>query len=207
MTVEKMKKKARKRTITWVLILAFALPIIVFSLEWIFFAGGMKCIYYNFINYDADEVRVVESEGFVFDEKNYSHTYILDSDYYVPHRILLMPDSKNVPTDYQYGGEFVVEFYEDDTLLKSVKMSHIDKILRYKDDDYYDNYLVFTGTQAKTAKSIFAFEIGEIPFDLIRLKWGRLKTLKIKITVLEPDMELKEYCDSATLLIIPDLRM
>ena len=31
--------------------------------------------------------------------------------------------------------------------------------------------------------------------------------MKIKITVLKTDGELQNYCDSATLVIIPDLRL
>ena len=32
--------------------------------------------------------------------------------------------------------------------------------------------------------------------SLVRLKWDRLKSMEIKITVLEPEKGLLQYCDS-----------
>ena len=67
--------------------------------------------------------------------------------------------------------------------------------------------MIYCGPQRKNARSTFAYELGDIPFELIRLKWKRLKDMKIKVAVIKPDKGLQEFCENAILVIIPDLRL
>jgi hypothetical protein len=199
---------SRKKVIGFLVVFfPFFLPIGYFLIEWCFAGGGIKVLYYNFWKYDDNKVRVVEDVNFLFYKEGYSKTYSLNSDYYVAHRILLIPETKTVPINYEYSGEVLVEIYEGNNLLQSTKMNNFNAILRRKEGgDYYGNYLIYLGKEHRYASSVFAFELGYIPFDLIRLKWNRLRDMKIKIAVIKPDKGLKEFCESATLVIIPDLR-
>lgn len=191
-----------------VFLIILVVPVLYFLIEWCCFAGGIKRVYYN-LTYNKDRIRVIENNNFLFYEEGYTGSYKLNSKYYVPHRILLIPESKLVPVQYEFDGEILIEIYDDDNkLLYSFKVNKPKKLLREgKDDDYYGNYLVYNGKNTSHASSIFAFELGEIPFDLIRFKWNRLKNMKIKITVLRADKCLKEFCDRVALVIIPNLSL
>ena len=161
-----------------------------------------------FYAYNKDEVRVVEDSDFPFYEKNYTEKYKLNSKYYLSHRILLIPDSKSIPIHYEFDGEMLIEIFDKNhQLLHSFKTNKPINLLREGTDDYFEDYLIYIGKNTSHVTSVFAFELGEIPFDLIRLKWNRLKNMKIKITVLKPEKKLLEFCDRATLVIIPDLRL
>jgi hypothetical protein len=130
----------------------------------------------------------------------------LNSGYYASHRILLIPESKFVPVEYEFRGEICIEVYDKDhKLLHSVKVNDPAKIFRSGTEDYFPDYVLYKGPDKSFASSMFAFELGEIPFDLVRLKWYRLKSMEIRVTVLEPEEGLLQYCDSASLVIIPDL--
>jgi len=102
---------------------------------------------------------------------------------------------------------FIEIFDKNKRHLYSFKTSQVRNLLREGEKDYFGNYLVYNGKNSSSASSVFAFELGEIPFDLIRLKWSRLKNMEIKIAVLKPEKGLLEFCDKATLVIIPDLRL
>ncbi len=130
----------------------------------------------------------------------------MNSGYYASHRILLIPESKFVPVEYEFRGEICIEVYDKDhKLLHSVKVNDPAKIFRSGTEDYFPDYVLYKGPDKSFASSMFAFELGEIPFDLVRLKWYRLKSMEIRVTVLEPEEGLLQYCDSASLVIIPDL--
>ncbi len=183
----------------------FLLPIVFVLTEWYFCGGGVKTIYYLW-KYDENEIRVVEDDDFAFYKEGYSKIYDLGSDYYIAHRILLIPESKSVPIEYEYNGEILIEIFDSNSnLLQSTLVNEFNAIWRRGNSDHHGNYLIYGGTQRKDANSVFAFELGDIPFDLIRLKWKRLKDMKIKVTVIKPDKGLQEFCESATLVIIPDL--
>jgi hypothetical protein len=190
-------------------VLLLFLPVILFLVEWEFCAGGLKRVYYNFFGYDADKVRVAVDPNFHFFEKGYTKSLKLNSKYYVPHRILLIPNSKTVPVDYEFRGKLFIEFYDKDgDLLHSFTVNKPQKVLRKGKEDYFGNYLVYVSRlKPSNANSLFAFDLGEIPFNLFRLNWARLKSMKIKITVVEPDIDLRQYCDTSTLIIIPDLSL
>lgn len=201
----------KKKSVKLILIIIILFLPTYFLYEWFFGEGATKRLYYNFWHYNGDKIRIVEDEDFPFYEEGYSKIYILNSDYYVSHRVLLVPNSKSVPVDYEYKGEFLVELFDcNDNLLKAVKVDEFSTVLRQKDrkiDNYNSNYMLYVGSQTQDAGSIFAFEIGEIPFDLIRFKWHRLKNVKIKLTVLKSENRMKMYCENATVIIIPDLRL
>jgi hypothetical protein len=164
---------------------------------------GMKLFY----SYDVDEVRVVEDSNFHFEEKGYSAIYKLKSKYYLSHRILLMPESNSVPVDYKFEGEMFIEISDNNKqLLHSFKTDKPENILRITEYDYIDNYMAYAGNNYPHATSVFAVELGVIPFDIIRLKWSRLKNMEVKITVLKAEKGLQEFCDKATLVIVPDLK-
>jgi len=120
----------------------------------------------------------------------------------------LIPETKTVPIKYEYSGEIIIQIYDGNNLLRSTKVTKYNPILRRKENsDYYGNYLIYVGKAPRYASSVLAFELGYIPFDLIRLKRNRLRDMQIKITVTKPDKGLKDFCESATLVIIPDLRI
>lgn len=199
-----MKKSKRNRVIALILL---AVLISLFIIDWIFYAGGLKRIYYFHFKYDKDKIRVLEEKDFPFYKVGFSKSYTLNSSYYVPHRLLLIPESKSVPVQYEFGGEILVEIYDKkDVLLHSFTVDKPINIYRKEKEDYYGNYMIYCGGQRRDSSSIFAFELGEISFNIIRFKWDRLKNMVIKVTVIKPDENLKEYCDSATLVIIPDLQ-
>ena len=170
------------------------------------FAEGLRLFY----RYNKNEIRVVEDSDFLFYEEEHTASYKLNSKYYVSHRILLIPESKSVPVHYEFDGEMLIEIYDKNLqLLHSFKANKPMSILRGGKDDDFNDYLIYIGPRFTTsnATSVFAFELGKIPFRLIRLKWSRLKNLQIKVTVLQPEENLREFCDSASLVIIPDLRL
>jgi hypothetical protein len=171
-----------------------------------------NCIYHEglklFYTYDVDEIRVLEESDFPFYEESYSASYKFNSKYYLSHRILLIPESKSVPVQYDFDGEMLIEIFDkNEQLLHSFNVSEPEKLFRKGKDDYFDDYLVYIGENDSHATSVFAFELGEIPFNLIRLKWSRLKNMDVKITVLKSEKGLQEFCDKATLVIVPDLRL
>ena len=142
----------------------------LFLVEWCFFAGGVKRLYYVQM-YNKDKIRVVEDLGFHYDVKGYSQEYALNSSYYVPHRILLIPESKLVPVDYEFSGSFLIELFDSKgNPLKSFVVEKPRSIFRKNNVDYYGNYLIYHGKQRKVASSIFAFDLGEIPFQFDTLK-------------------------------------
>lgn len=195
------------RILTGVFIVSWLLLISLFLYGWFFCEPGLRKLYYA-CNYDSKEIRVVEGNDFKFHKKGYSESYQMDSEYYIKHRILLIPESKSIPVQYKFSGKMLVEFYDEKgLLLDSFEVSKPVKLFREEEDDYYDDYLIYRGKNSSFITSVFAFELGEIPFDLIRGKQERLKNMKIKITVLSPEEGLLEYCDSATLIVIPDLRL
>jgi hypothetical protein len=168
------------------------------------FYAGFKLFY----TYEKDKIRVVEDAEFLFDQKDHTESYKLNSSYYASHRMLLIPESKSVPVEYEFRGKIYIEMYDkDQNLLHSVKVDEPDKIFRQGKEDRFENYVLYKGPDKSFASSVFAFELGEIPFELIRLKWRRLKSMTIKITVIEPEKGLLQYCDRASLVIIPDLRL
>ena len=187
-----------------VLLLAPFLLFICIVLYNVIFCFGFMPFY----TYDKEEIRVVEDTNFIFYEKGYIANYVLDSKYYAAHRILLIPGSELVPVGYNFNGEMLVEIYDkDNQLLYSFAVNDFEKLFRDDEQYHFEDYLVYIGSHISRSSSIFAFEVGEIPFDLINLKPQRLKNMKIKITVLKPDEGLLEYCDTATLVIIPDLKL
>lgn len=185
-----------------ILLVQFLILFSLFSYNCIF-GEGMRLFY----TYNKNEIRVVEDSDFVFYEEGYSTSYKLNTKYYVSHRILLIPKSKSVPIQYEFDGEMLIEIFENKQLLHSFEVNKPVNLLREGNDDYFDDYLVYIGKNSSYSTSVFAFELGGIPFNLIRLKWSRLKNMEIKVTVLKPEKGLLEFCDEATLVIIPDLRL
>ncbi len=197
-------KKTKKSLIIG--LVPFTLLILYFLVEWLFYPGGLKRIYYFHYKYDKDTIRIVEDKDFPYNVEGYSQIYTLNSSYYVPHRILLIPESKSVPLHYEFCGEILVEIYDkNNNLVYSFTAAKPFNIHRKEKEDYYGNYLIYGKRQFRNATSIFAFELGEIPFSIIRLRWDRLKNMQIRITVLKSDENLQKYCDSVTLVIIPSL--
>lgn len=194
--------------IVWLIqfLLGSLLILSLFFHNWFFDQGFRRMHYLQ--TYHKDKIRVVEDSDFRFYEEGYTVSYRLNSKYSVAHRILLMPESKSVPIDYEFDGELLIEIYDiNDGLLKSYKVIQSDNILREGDEDSFKDYIPYIGLYSSRSSSVFAFELGEIPFSIIRPRRGKLENLEIKITVLKPDEKLKEYCDKATIIIIPDLRM
>ena len=206
-----MNNKRIFKIAKWLVIAYLIFLALYFLSDWFLSEGASKRLYYNFWNYNSDKIRAVDDNDFLFYKEGYSKTYTLNSDYYMSHRILLIPESKTVPIGYKYNGEFLIEILDNNNnLLKSTRVDTFGTILRRKESeggDYFNNYLIYVGKEPRDAGSVFAFEIGEMPFDLIRLKWGRLKNMKIKVSIVKPENGLLEYCDTARLVIIPDLRL
>jgi hypothetical protein len=201
-----MKKQGRK--INWlILALILAIPVLFVLSEWLFFGGGFKRIYYRHFC-EPDSWQVVKDDDFPVGREGFVKKYKLSSDYYVPHRILLVPNCFDVPADYELKGQFQIDIFDEKgNLLERQESKKAVNICRSGKDDYYGNYMAYIGTQPKKAASIYGFEIGYIPFNLIRLKPGRTKNMEIEITVIEPAYELNEFCGEVSLLIIPDLRL
>jgi energy-coupling factor transporter transmembrane protein EcfT len=187
----------------WFLLLSqFLLFLLLIFYNCIFYEG-MKLFY----TYDVDEIRVVEDSSFLFDEMGYSASYKLNSKYYLSHRILLIPEPSTIPVEYEYNGQMLIEIFDKNKqLLHSFKADKPGSLLRLTENDYIDNYMAYAGSNYSHSTSVFAFELGEIPFNLIRLKRSRLKNMVIKVTVLKPEKGLQEFCEKATLVIVPDLR-
>jgi hypothetical protein len=191
-------------TFFWIILLTQYGIFFLLFLHACFLGEGMRLFY----TYNKDEIRVIEDKDFFFYKEGYTASYKLNSKYYVSHRILLIPESKSVPVQHKFDGEMLIEIYDKNhQLLHFFKANKPINLLREGEDDYFDDYLVYIGKNTSHATSVFAFELGEIPFSLIRLKWSRLKNMEIKITVLKPEKGLLKFCDKATLVIIPDLRL
>lgn len=159
--------------------------------------------FYCLDTYNEEEIRVVEDTDFLFFKSGHSESYSLNSKYYCAHRVLLIPNSKKVPLQYEFKGDIFVEVYsKNNKLLDSFNFKHPKKILREGIDDNFGDYSIYRGKNTSRSTSVFAFESAEIPFH-----WVGLKNMKVKLTVIKPDKDLLEFCDSATLAVIPDLRM
>ncbi len=195
-------------TFFWcVLVIPWMIFGLLFLHNWHYSEGGIRKIYY-FDTYKANEVRVVEDNNFLFYEDGYSKEYTLNSKYYIAHRILLIPDSKSVPVDYKFDGRIHVEMFDKEMqLLHSFDVDKPVNLLREGTEDYFVDYLVYNGYNSSHVTSVFAFELGSIPFDLFRSHKERLKNMKIRVTILRPEMKLLEHCDKVTLVIIPDLQL
>ena len=187
----------------WALFLLFVVSLVQ---NW-FFDQGVRRSYYRFYAYDENKIRVVTDKNFLFYEEGHTASYNLNSNYGVAHRILLIPESKTVPVGYQFQGELLIELYDDAELLHSTIINTPMHLLRDTDNDDFKNYWAYLGCTGLHPTSVFAFELGEIPFSIIRPRRGKLENIEIKITVLKRDEKLKQYCDKATLIIIPDLRL
>ncbi len=191
-------------TFFWcVLVIPWMIFAVLFLHNWHYSEGGFKQLYY-LVAYKPNDIRVVEDDNFHFYQKEYCQDYTLDSKYYIAHRLLLIPDSKSVPIDYKFDGNIRIEIFDDKMqLLNSFDVDKPPKLFREGTEDYFDNYLMYNNYNSSYATSMFAFELGEIPFELLR---SHKDGLKIRVTVLMPERKLLEYTDKATLVIIPDLR-
>jgi len=159
--------------------------------------------FYCLATYNEADIRTLEDADFRFYELGYSRSYSLNSKYYCAHRMLLMPASTQVPVQCEFKGKILVEVYSDSNkLLESFSFEHPKKLLREGLNDTFDDYSIYRGRNTAQSTSVFAFESDGIAF-----RWGGLRNMRVKLTVTKPDNELLEFCDSAALIIIPDLRM
>ncbi len=193
----------------WMFLLCWILlPISFFTLiflhNWFFSEGGVRKVYY-FATYDPNKIRVVEDNDFRFYEKGYSCSYRLESEYYIAHRILLIPETKSVPIGYEYNGKVLVEIFANEQLVKSFHTNEVKNILREGEEDFYGDYLIYRGKNTSFTTSVFAFELGNIPFSIFKENRKENGNIRINFTVINPDGMLLDYCDRAILVIIPDL--
>jgi len=151
-----MVKHIKKQEIL-LLLLIFTIPILLLLCLAVY--GTIYLLSHEYLRshyltkYNKAEIRVVEDSNFPFYKEGHSSSYKLNSKYYVSHRILLIPDSKSIPTCYEYKGDFRIEIYSSQgQLLYTCETSQPETILRARNNDSFETYLIYTGENTKTVR-------------------------------------------------------
>lgn len=125
---------------------------------------------------------ILIDKNFKLTEKGFSKEYCLNFKYYDSYWIGISSDKSNIPANYQFRGTIKIEFFHNNTLISEHTISSIlRKHYAGKDLNHLSNL------------SLFHFEY---PIN------NKFKNdIKIKLTVLEADLELFPYEDSLQLYI------
>ncbi len=124
----------------------------------------------------------IVKDNFLFYEKGFTKTYSLQPKYFVSHNIGFLIESGNLSSKYKFSGTVKVDFYWKDKLLFSKEItSHISAAYSNNDLKHFSDV------------RLLCFEI---PFQ------GKYANeISVRLTVLEPDENLKQYGDSIKLFI------
>ncbi len=121
-------------------------------------------------------------DDFLFYEKGFTKTYFLEPKYLDIYEIGFLAEKADISSKYKYKGKIKAEFFWKGKLL-------FDRIV----SSYNAAWSVNGDTEHFKEISLLKFEI---PLQ------GKYKNdITIKLTVLEPDQELKKYADSIKLYI------
>ena len=127
-------------------------------------------------------------DEFLFYNKGHAKTYSLETKYNDYYEIGIIFEKKDMPSGYAtkskyiFNGKLKIDFFSKDLLVSSNIISSYESVIYSKNDM---NYL------EKISLSIF-----EVP-----LMGKYKKNVSVRVSVLEPDIVLKNYADSAKLYI------
>jgi len=99
-------------------------------------------------------------------------------------------DGSDFPEDFQYHGKIRVDFYDREKLIDSYTSEEI---------QYYKRWAMNESDHSQLVCDKAAL----VTFDVANFRKYR-KDLKVKVTVIVPDKELKEYGDNIRLYISID---
>ena len=123
-------------------------------------------------------------DEFLFYEKGFTRTYRLTPKYLDSYTIGLISDTQNILGGYKFSGKLKAEFFWNNKFLfEKIAISQVSTY--YADGDKKMEYL----------KKVFL-----INFD-VPLKGKYKDDIDIRLTVLEPDENLKQYGDSIKIFI------
>jgi hypothetical protein len=145
------------------------------------FPIGIRHLYHRIIAPD-DLYQPIVTDNFLFHDKGFMKTYILYPKYLDIYDIGILFANKDISSKYEFRGKLLLEFmWRDKVLFKRI----VDSI---------DSAWYVEGDMAKYKEvSLMSFEIPLL---------GRYKNdISIRISVLEPDQELKIYGNSIMLYI------
>ena len=135
-----------------------------------------------------DLYKPIVYDEFIFHTKGHTKTYSLETKYNDYYSIGIIFENKDMPSGYatkskyNFNGKLKIDFFSRELLVSSKIISSFASVT-YKKNDM--NYL------EKVSLSVF-----EVPL------MGKYKrNISIRVSVLEPDNELKNYADSARLFI------
>lgn len=122
------------------------------------------------------------SDRFLFSERDFTKTYYLEPKYLDIYEIGFFTDQNGIESTYKFKGKLKVEFYWKDRFLFDSVITSMDSA-GYKQNDM---------TRYKQI-SLYSFNIP--------LQNKYTKEISVKLTVLEPDQELKRFSDSIKIYI------
>ena len=129
-----------------------------------------------------DLYKPIVVDNFPFYEKGFTKSYLLNPKYLEIYEIGFLAEKADISLKYKFKGKIKAEFFWKDTLLFDKTVTRIDSTGDIKGDMSHYKEI-----------SLLTFEI---PLQ------GKYKDdISIKLTVLEPDKELKKYGDSINLYI------
>jgi hypothetical protein len=136
------------------------------------------------INPPKDLYEYIMEDRFNFHEKGFARTYSLKPKYSDLYDVGFILEEKFLSSKYKFNGKLKIEFLkQDDLLYQKIIDQQGPRIYRYGEWGF------------DWAKEVVLHTF-EIP-----LQGKYKKNIAIRITVLEPDLELKEYKDSIKLFI------
>lgn len=177
----KNSKKIKIFAIAILLLPVFVLLFIKTTKGFIPLPMGLRQLMYLAMPPD-DLYEPIVKDNFLFYEKGFTKTYSLQPKYLVSYNIGFLIESGNLSSKYKFSGKVKVDFYWKGKLLFSKEItSHISA-------SYADNDL-------KHFSDVRLLRF-EIPFQ------GKyIDDISMRLTVLEPDENLKQYGDSIKLFI------
>lgn len=136
----------------------------------------------NLIIQPKDLYQPIITDNFIFYEEGFTKTYFLEPKHLDIYEIGFLAEKADISSKYKFKGKLKAEFFWKDKLL-------FDKIV----SSYNAAWSVNGDTEHFKEVSLLKFEI---PLQ------GKYKNdVSIRLTVLEPDQELKKYADSTKLYI------
>lgn len=142
---------------------------------------GIRHLMYLIVT-PKDLYKPIIIDNFLFYEKGFSKTYSLQPKYLDIYEIGFLSDKKDIPLSYKFQGKLKVEFfYKDKFLFEKIATSYNAAWLVNGDSEHFKEI------------SLLAFEIPLL---------GKYRNdVSIKITVLEPDIQIEAFKNPVKLYI------
>ncbi|MBC8377799.1 MAG: hypothetical protein H8E62_01360 [Planctomycetes bacterium] len=176
--------KGASGVVLGVLFLGFIVFVLLLRFSFPWWPIGLRHSCY--VAKNEDMYTPVILEPFDFMTKGISASYLPNLEYWNEYSVGIRLSGGDFPEDFCYNGKIQVEFYYDEKLIDTY----------ISEDVVYHKYYRSEGDKLKLVNQ----KVGLITFDVSAFRKYRDK-LKIKVSVIEPDKELKAYGDNLCLYI------